>query len=106
MKTGAKVWLWIMLIANSLTCATYAMLALTAPLYFLYVLAEVGMITAVCLLLFLKRRLGFYIFLGVAAVALVMNIMFGAPIVSSLLGAIVGPLITYLVLKGSWDALA
>ena len=56
--------------------------------------------------LFFRRRRGFYLFLCVAAVALVMNIMFGAPIVSSLIGAVVGPLITYLVLKGSWEALS
>ena len=35
-----------------------------------------------------------------------MNIMFGAPIISSLIGAVVGPLITYLVLKGSWEAMS
>ena len=100
MKTGAKVWLWIMLVANSLACVSYILLTLANPLYFLYILAEAGMITAVCLLLFFKRRLGFYIFLTVAAIALVMNI------IAALLGAVVGPLITYLVLKGSWEALS
>ncbi len=106
MKTGAKVWLWIMLVANSLACVSYIFLTLANPLYFLYILAEAGMITAVCLLLFFKRRLGFYIFLTVAAIALVMNIIFGTPVIAALLGAVVGPLITYLVLKGSWEALS
>lgn len=105
MKTGAKAWFWIMLIANSLACAMYLFLTLSAPIYLLYVLVEVGMITAVVLVLFCRRKLGFYLFLGLAAVALVMNLIFGVPIVSALFGAVVGPLITYLVLRGSWDAL-
>ena len=106
MKTGAKVWLWIMLVANVMALVSYLFLTLTDPAYILYIVAEAGMITAVCLMLFFRRRLGFYLFLCVAAVALVMNIMFGAPIVSSLIGAVVGPFITYLVLTGSWEALA
>lgn len=37
MKTGAKVWLWIMLVANVMALVSYLFLTLTDPAYILYI---------------------------------------------------------------------
>lgn len=105
MKTYTKVWLWLLLISNAFSMATALMAALAAPFFWLYVLFSAGVLAGVVLLLFLRRRLGFYLFCGVSLLGLVFNIAVSGDIVGAVLGTGLGLLVTYVLLRGSWGSL-
>lgn len=103
MKTHTKVWLWLIFIVNILTAFSYLRMALRSPLYWAYVLSEVCLVVAAYLMLFQQKKLGFYIFCAIAFIVFFLNISQGVMIVFALLGAVLGPVITYLFMKSSWD---
>lgn len=105
MKTHSKVWLWILLIANILSTLSYIPLTIKVPIYGIYLVLSLGMAASACLLLFKLKKLGFYLFCGLAVVVFVMNMSLHINIITALIGLIAGPLITYLFLKASWDCL-
>lgn len=106
MKTYTKVWLWLLLVSNAFSMATSLIAALAAPLLWLYVLYSAGVLAGVVLLLFLRRKLGFYLFCGVSVLGLILNFIVTQNLVSTFLGTAAGILITYLFLRGSWEALS
>lgn len=106
MKTYTKVWLWLLLVSNAFSMATALIAALAAPLFWLYVLFSAGVLAGLVLLLFLRRKLGFYLFCGVSVLGLALNIAVSNDLIGSVLGTALGLLVTYMLLRGSWEALS
>lgn len=105
MKTPAKVWLWIVFIANILTALTYIRLLMTSALYGVLLVLSLLMAAAVGVLLFKRRKLGYYFICGLAVIAFFVNVSMHVNFIFALLAMILGPLITYLFIKSSWDYL-
>lgn len=96
MTTGCKIWLWIMLVANTISLVLGIISFSTLGVIGIYtIVAGIIAIVGICLLLFKKKRIGFYILLALAVVGLVVNIANGANIVVSILSAIIAPALTF-----------
>lgn len=106
MKAYTKVWLWLLLVSNAFSMAAALMAALAAPLFWLYVLYSAGILAGVVLLLFLRRKLGFYLFCGVSVLGLILNFTVTQNLAGAFLETAAGILITCLLLHGSWESLS
>lgn len=105
--TGAKVWLWIVLVINVLSCLPVFALIALMPLYAIAVIVlELILIVGVVLLLFKQQKLGFYILCASSVLSAIFNVMLGTNIIRAVLSAVLFPLITYLIIKSSWNELA
>ena len=105
--TGAKVWLWIVLIVNALSCISVALLVVVSPLLAIITLVvEVVLIVGVVLLLFKQQKMGFYLLCASSVLSAVFNVILGTGIVRAVVSAILFPLITYLIIKSHWNELA
>ncbi len=105
--TGAKVWLWIVLVVNALSCISVALLVVISPLLAIITLAlEVVLIVGVILLLFKKQKVGFYVLCVSSVLSAVFSVILGTGIVRAVISAVAFPLITYLIIKSRWNELA
>ncbi len=96
MTTGCKIWLWIMLVANAISLVLGIISFSTLGVIGIYtIVAGIIAIVGICLLLFKKKRIGFYILLALAVVGLVVNIANGANIAVSILSATIAPALTF-----------
>ena len=106
-STGAKVWLWLVLVVNVLSCVSIALVLLIAPAAAIISLVlELILIAGVVLLLFRRQRIGFYLLCVCSVLSLIVNIISGTGIVRAIVSAVLFPLITYLVIKNQWNELA
>lgn len=106
MSTGVKVWLWFVLIANALSGIAAIPVALLAPVAWISVLLEAAMVVGVCMLLFGQKKVGFYIMCGTLFAAFLINvIVLQGGVVRNAISGVLCPLITYLLLRGSWEEL-
>lgn len=103
MKTGLKVWLWFLFIVNIISAFVVATAALFAPLLWVNVITEIILVVGVCLLLFGKKKVGFYLMCACAVISFVVNLISGTNIASAIVGLILCPSITYLLLKDGWE---
>lgn len=104
MTKGLKVWLWIVLVINAIGAVFSLLGFLVAPIQTLISMALIVVfLVGVCLLLFKTQKLGFYLICGAQAASAVVNIITGAGVVASVVSAVLMPLITYLLMKSTWD---
>ncbi|MCR5799649.1 MAG: hypothetical protein K6G69_06185 [Lachnospiraceae bacterium] len=104
----AKFWLWFMLIVNAIVFCVYlfGIVNTGATGIFIYgAIAEAVMITAVCLLLFGKKKLGFFICCGIAVANAIVNITNGANI-ATVIGGLAGVGILFAAISKYWNDLA
>lgn len=105
--TGAKVWLWIVLILNVLSCIPVLALIVLSPVIAIITLVlEIILIAGVVLLLFKQQKMGFYLLCACSVLSAIFNIVSGTGIIRAVISAVLFPLITYLVIKSNWDELA
>lgn len=102
MTTGLKVWLWLVLVFNAIGAVTSVATAFLIPGMWIVVVAEVLVVAGAAMLLFPRKKMGFYLICGGAAVNLVLNIILGGNIVSSVISAVIMPLIVWLLIKNTW----
>ena len=102
MTTGLKVWLWIVLVFNAITGVTAIATALLIPFMWVVVLAEVLVVAGAAMLLFAKKKMGFFLICGGAVVSLIVNIVLGQNIIASAFSAVIMPLIIWLLIKNTW----
>jgi hypothetical protein len=106
-------WIVVALIANALLAFYYltssaAMQAVypSAPGWAFIGLAALGVINAVGAIgLWMWKRWGFYVYAGVAAITLVVNLIIGVPITYALTG-LIGLGILWWLVKDKWAAFA
>lgn len=100
MTKGCKIWLWIVLIANALSLVIGVVSIAVLGVVGIYtVAAEILMILSVCLLLFKKKRIGFYIMVAVCLGNLVVNIVNGTNILVAVLMAVFTPALTFFFIR-------
>ena len=90
MTKGCKIWLWIIFVCNVLSAILGVVTISTDLKIGLYtVIAGIVMVVGIALLLFKQKKVGFYLMIAVAAVGLVVNIIF------AIVSALISPAITY-----------
>lgn len=102
MTTGLKVWLWIVLVINVIACVSMVGLALVAPLAWVSVVLEILVVAGVVMLLFARKKMGFYLICGSQVIGLVINVILGTNIIYALISAIVPALIIWMLMKNTW----
>lgn len=102
MTRGLKVWLWLVLAVNAISGVMAIVSALLIPLMWVVVAAEALVVAGAIMLLFPRKKIGFFLICGGAAVSLVLNIILGGNIVSSVVSAVIMPLIIWLLIKNTW----
>lgn len=106
-STGAKVWLWFVLIVNALSCLSVLVLLAVSPVLAIITLVlEIILIVGVIILLFKRQKMGFYMLCACSILSAIFNIVLGTNIIRAIGSAVLLPLITYLIIKNSWNELA
>lgn len=102
MTKGCKIWLWIILVVNSLTAlmglATMS-ISVGAGLWTIFI--EAVAITGISLMLFKQKRMGFYIMVAAVIVTLFVNLAQHINPAMALVSAIISPSITYYFISKS-----
>lgn len=97
MTTGCKVWLWLVLVLNLISLLGGLIAIIGNPILgILIVVTEIAIVAGAAMLLFNRKKIGFYVIVGAAVVAFVLNLISGAGLISSLISVICLPGITYL----------
>ncbi len=108
MNTGCKVWLWFLLVVNSIWVLRVLYYLVTGYLLFSNVaftlISSALLLTGVCLLLFAKKWIGLYLVCGAAAINFIINLLNGNNIVYSLAALIIGPAILLCVVNSCKEA--
>lgn len=102
MTTGLKVWLWIVLVLNAIYCVSAVGTAMLVPLAWISVVLEIMIIAGTSMLLFARKKMGFYLICGANVLGLIVNVVLGVNIIYALFSAIVMPLIIWLLMKNTW----
>lgn len=105
--TGAKVWLWLVLILNAISCITLFPLLLIVPVAAaISIVLELALIAGVVMLLFKRKKIGFYMLCGCALLSMITNIIAGTGIIRAIASTVLLPTITFLVIRDQWNDLA
>lgn len=102
MTPGLKIWLWIVLVLNAFSGITAIAVALLVPFAWVVVAAEVLVVVGAAMLLFPRKKMGFYLICGGAVVSLIVNVILGNNVVTSVIQAVLMPLIIWLLIKNTW----
>ncbi len=103
MTTGLKVWLWIIFILSIIGCILNIIAAIAIPVNWLMVIGGLCIVVGSAIILFQIKKLGFYFICLAAVISFIGNIVIGSySIIAALIGAIIVPLITYLLMKKNW----
>lgn len=105
LDTHAKVWLWISFIGNILAALMYVRLISESSLYIAFFVLSILLAVSVSILLFMCKKLGFYLICCLAVIAFFLNVLAHVNFLFAVFGLFSGPLFTYLFLKSSWDYL-
>ena len=107
LSSGAKGWLWFLFIVNIIGGVfTLIGLFFTGFSGLFSLISSLLLIAGVAIMLFQQRKLGFYLMCAAAALSFLINLINGTGIIAAALGAVLCPLITYLVLKNCWDQMS
>jgi len=108
-KGFAKFWLCFCLIVNALVfvvaiIGVFSLMALGQPvgISILSIIAEIGMIAGLAILLFKKKKLGFYIVAGTAVVNIILNALSGQ-LLRGIFSAVVSLVILFFAIKNNWN---
>jgi len=102
MTTGLKIWLWLVFVVNAISAVISIIAALVLPMLWVTVIATILVIVGAVMLLQTKKT-GFYLICGASVIALIINVVSGQNIVSSLISAVLMPLIIYLLMRKTWN---
>lgn len=98
-----KVWLYLILVVNTITVITSVISALTNPAYWVFALTGVIVIAGAALIQFKTQKLGLYLICAASGIGLIFNLVNGINIVSSFISAFLMPLVIYLLMKKTWS---
>jgi len=112
-KGFAKFWLWFVFIVNCIVLVLGLIgvpaSLLLGPLMFVATLIseilEVVLIVGVVMLLFKKKKIGFFIMCGCQVVNIILGFILGNGI-RTIASAVISVLILYFAIKNYWDQLA
>lgn len=104
MTKGCKIWLWILFIAQIISAISGAAVVRIEPSTGIYTIVVSGVAAiGIAILLFMHKRYGFYLYVLVVLVGLVINIKNGINIGMAVFMAVVSPLITFLFMQKNQD---
>lgn len=111
MSSGLKGWLWFVLVINAVSAFSalglFAVVSLVkggVVVILLSLACSALMIAGTAMLLFARKKVGFYLMCACALAGLVMNIVMGNNLVLAIVSAVLCPLITFLLMRKEWDA--
>lgn len=103
MTTGLKVWLWVVFVLNIISAVTSVFAAMLLPILWVSVVLEIVIIVGIGLLLFGQKKIGYYLVCAMAVLGLIVNVVLGTNIIYAVISAVLMPLITWLLMKNTWD---
>lgn len=103
MSKGLKIWLWVIFILNIISVVLNLLGGILNPISWLYAVLGVVFVVGIALILFKQKKLGFYMMCAMTAITFILNVVTGAGIVTSIISAVLSPLVTYLFMKETWD---
>ena len=93
---GCKIWFWFVLIMNAISAVSSLALSSYAPgAAMLGAVSGIVLCAGAAIILFKKKKIGFYMIVGMAVVVLIYNLTSGANAAFSIIAAIANPLISY-----------
>lgn len=111
MNSGLKGWLWFVLVVNALSAiSTFRLYSIAALVRGGFAIVTVSLvcsaliIAGTAVLLFARKKVGFYLMCACALLGLIMNIVIGNNLIVSIISAVLCPLITFLLMRKEWDA--
>lgn len=106
MTRGLKIWLWIVIIQNTLfACVTMAVEMMGTISYSVMANAVLMLVVALgaATILFARRKAGFFIICASEAGSVILDLIQGSTLIFSLIPAIVLPLIVWVLMSRTWD---
>lgn len=103
MKSALKGWLWFIFIVNLLSIVVVLVGAFANPVLFLSLIGGVLVVVGCALMLFKTMKAGYFIICGGAIVNFIVNLVLGANIAVAVIGLVVLPLVTYLIMRSEWE---
>ena len=91
-----------MLVFNVLAAVLVVPAALLEPVFWVVVATEILVVAGAAVLLFSRKKMGFYLICWGAAVGMIVSIVLGQNLVRSVVSAIIMPLIIWLLIKNTW----
>lgn len=97
-----KVWLWILLVLHVSSCVVMAVVAIVSPSSWIDVGLEMLSVAGIGLLLFARKKLGFYLFCASAVIGFIVSVILGTSVIFALISAVLASLIVWLLMKNTW----
>lgn len=106
MTKGCKIWLWIVLILQIVSAVSGAAVMRMAPGTGIYTMA-VSIVAAIgiAIILFMHKQYGFYLYVFVVFIGMIMNIKNGINVGMAVFMAVISPLITFLFIQKNRDVI-
>ncbi len=102
MTTGLKIWLWIVLVLNTLACIGAVLTAFLLPAAWVTVILELLTVVGTAMLLFARKKMGFYVICGSNVLGMIANLFMGVNVVFAVFSVVLMPLIIWLLMKNTW----
>lgn len=103
---GAKIWLGAGLVTDGFACIVLFWLLPDWPMVAICnLIIEAGLIAGRSLLLFAKKRVGFYLLCVCAVVIMIFNLIYDENAVLEIVKVVLKPTLTYWVIKSRWNEL-
>lgn len=105
LSTGCKIWFWVVLVLNALSALISIFFIKESAVYIASLISGIGMCAGAVMILFQKKKLGFYVLLAMAAFNLLVSVISGTYSAGMLVGPIANALISYYFVRGNSDVL-
>lgn len=105
LSTGCKIWFWVVLVLNALSALISIFFIKESAVYIASLISGIGMCAGAGMILFQKKKLGFYVLLAMAAFNLLVSVISGTYSAGMLVGPIANALISYYFVRGNSDVL-
>ena len=97
-----KIWLWILLILHVSSCVIMTVVAIVLPSSWIDVGLEVLSVVGIGLLLFARKKLGFYLFCASAVIGFIVSVILDTSVIFALISAVLPSLIVWLLMRNIW----
>lgn len=102
MSKALKAWLWVILVLNSISAVISLIVGFWNPLSWLSTAMVAIFVLGIALLLFKRKKLGFYFMIAAQLMGLITNLNLGDNLFSAAVSSALPLLITYWFMKNDW----
>ena len=93
---GCKIWFWFVLIMNAISAlSSLALMSYSPTAGMIGMISGIVLCAGAAIILFKKKKVGFYMIAAMAVIVLIFNLTSGANAAVSIIAAIANPIISY-----------